>query len=718
MHDIELLFLRQSQNYGIDDLSFNAWHFRLWHWHLPARLPPQLRPGRRTFRIPGALATSSITVVAVALIASAAVIMLSLRQIAHEQHEAQQALTEENRARVLSFQQHVLRLFAMAELAARHVERQIDGSGPISRQDLVDTSLPNPRLFSGVAFYTPRRGLVVYPSPGLSAATVRQLRRYAAGPGPIAVSPPLEVAPGRFEIAFIRRRRPESDSFVAIFIEPRRFTEFADHFRFAPRDLISLIGLDGITRARRTGDRFTSGELIGGLAMKRQLAAPNGNYVGPSVLDGIPRFFSHQRLSDFGLFATSGMPLSTIAERTSQRRQSHYNTMAAGILAIMLIAALVLRSLRYRELRLVDALRANRRFNEAQRIGMMGDWDYFPANDSLHWSINLRRMYGKKSRAPSRLADIADRLSPSQFADIRKNIDRVMADGNIRRWEFDITLAEGVKSRRRVIAGPIRDDSGRIVGVHGTDQDVTHEGAMREMEQRLTELARLDSLSAVAATLAHEINQPLGVAANYLGAASSELSRVGAANLAARYVQRASDQIEHLAGLVQGVRDLTSRERSGSSLADLNISVARVVEMLADTQQADIRLVPDVPAETRWLKINQAQLTQILFNLAQNSVEAACPIRQPVISIFAKLLPNDCVEVSLSDNSGGFPPEVQDPFAAMSTSKTAGLGLGLALSRTIIEARGGRIWIAKSTADGSTVVFTLPAAMGNPLDEA
>lgn len=640
------------------------------------------------------------------------VIGLTAQQLNFERAQAARSVLRENQFRVRSFEQYVLRTLEIAEIATRHMEQVARRSPPDNLMATLraDQTIRAPLFTTAVVHALGRGSVVARPSIDITAASRARLITIARqSMGGVVVTSPLPMTGARPQIAVVRSLAGGRDGYVAVFIDPRRFTQFADDIPFAGHDLISLIGLDGVTRARRTGNLFSAGEVVAGLVMRRQTADPHGSYFGPSVLDGIPRYFSHRRLPRFGLFVTSGIPATLVTDRVAQRRSVQLAIMLAAILAILGASLLLLEFIK-RGRRQIDRLKlANRRLIEAQNIGLMGDWDYYPNNDEFYWSENLRRMYGRKRcDEVSRLSEWEHYAGTTGLTRIRQEFGRVLERGERAIWQIEVTLGSGEKSSRRIIAAPIFAD-GQVVGIHGTDQDITKEVKFRLLEDRLVELARLDSMRALAATFAHELNQPLAATANYLGAATRSLVE-GDRSLSKvnTYLTSAKDQVHHMGQIIAGARELVTH--SGSSVQEVSIHriLDELVVLLKGTEDGrGVLLRRQVSPDVGPIRANVAQLKQVLFNLSRNAIEAVPSDRTPAITHTLSCTPEGLVQFEVSDNGAGFSESTNDPFATLSTTKQSGLGLGLSLARTIVEAHGGRIWIKQSGPSGSTVAFTI-----------
>ena len=663
-------------------------------------LNSSLRTGRRSpSRISEAL------VVVAAALGVGWLALTSYRQAQFEKELALATVTQTNEARVQGFEQFVLRTIETADLATRHIEANL--------HDLRDgLSLANePVLKSAVfdAFVVHIEGEApVRAGAFTSSETVAELDRIAAhGFRELEITPPLKLANGRLKVAALRRF-DRGKGYVAVLMDPRRFTDFAQDIPFRKDDLISLIGLDGITRARRTGASLSAGEPVQGLVMDQQRANPNGTYVGPSVLDGIPRIFSHRRLSQYGIFATSGTPVTVVRERTSQQR--FFQGMAAiiGALAIAAAAITIIVANRRRYRRLVELEDSNARLREAQRIGEMGDWDYYPESDRLYWSDSLREMYGlAPDERIDTVADVKIHIPDEDQEKVEKELEKVLVDGETGMWEMNAILADGSRSPRRVVAVPIRDETGGIVGVHGTDQDITHIVQARNVERRLSELARFDSVNSLAATLAHELNQPLGVTANYLGAASRLLEEGRSMSKVAHYISASQEQVHHLSSIIDGARDLVTPEKIELEQVDLPDAIENVMTLLRGHAGRVFNYKLEIAGNSSRIWSNAAQVKQVLFNLAKNSLEAIPSDREPILSFrVSRSDGHGRARVDVVDNGAGI-ATIDDPFAALNTTKETGLGLGLSLARTIVEAHGGKIWVEQTGPFGTTISFTM-----------
>lgn len=666
---------------------------------------------RRLFVYPGQLAI---------LVGASAMITFIFSNIAEEiggerKHAVEFALND-NRSRAQIFQEYVLRTLEVGDVATKHVASQLESRAmsPKVAIDIINASiLGKIGYVEGTLARIPGGTRVQSGDVSLPEASWRQLESFAQQQGTeVAVSPPVRTSDGKQLLALTRRLKGRNgQGFIGIAFKPHHLTDFSREVRFGQSDLVSLIGLDGITRARREGARLSSGEnLAGRLVMKQQQRAPNGTYYGPSSLDGVWRIFSHRRIERYGLFATSGVSMEAILASLDARRRFQIPMLAAAVAAIITAASLIIIAIGQRKRQLAVLSKANLRLNEAQRIGEMGDWDYWPATDELAWSDYLCALYGRdRSIRITSLAAIRTALDDANFKTVEKGLEAVIRTGEPGSWDIVARLQDDRRSHRRIIAVPVCDKAGNVCRIHGVDQSIDQERHLAQLQERLATHARLDAMNALAATLAHELNQPLGVAANFLAAARRRLKRDPSDVESFRFLDQAEEQIVAVAEIIGAARQALS----GRSLDRVRYAISDTVErakLLLRGHPAehgakiDVRIHPDATEAAG----NGALIKQVLHNLLKNSLEAIPSQRSGEITIStAPDKGGRILFVSVSDNGAGIANGIE-PFAALSTQKPEGLGLGLALSRTIIEAQGGKIWVEQTGSRGTTFTFSLP----------
>jgi signal transduction histidine kinase len=243
--------------------------------------------------------------------------------------------------------------------------------------------------------------------------------------------------------------------------------------------------------------------------------------------------------------------------------------------------------------------------------------------------------------------------------------------------------------------------------------------AEREAQERRRELlhaTRISTMGELTASLAHELHQPLGAilrnaeAAELLMQANPpDLDEVQSILSDIRKDDaRAAMVIDRMRGLLKR-RDLESR---GLAVVDLFDEVRRLVR--GDARSHGVRLEVDVPAGLPRVMGDPVHLIQVLLNLVINAIDASkeTPVEKRAVSMKA-FQQNGCVEVAVSDAGHGVPAEnLQRVFEPFHTTKMNGLGLGLSITRSIIEAHGGRVWAVNNPQQGATFSFTLPIEDG------
>jgi PAS domain S-box-containing protein len=367
------------------------------------------------------------------------------------------------------------------------------------------------------------------------------------------------------------------------------------------------------------------------------------------------------------------------------------------------------------------ALRRNEAFlAEGQRLSMTGTFVWRLDTDEITFSDELRRIFAFENDVPVTLERIGSRVHPDDRPLVAEKIALARAGGLDHDYEIRLKMPDESVKYLRTFAHPNRHPDGHVEFV-GAMQDVTlrrrSEEALGTARAELARVARISSLGALTASIAHEVNQPLsGIITN----ASTCLRMLdadppnieGARETAQRTIRdgnRASDVIARL-------RTLFAKKCATTEAVNLNDATREVIalslsELRGDgvTFQAD--LADDLPSITG----DRVQLQEVILNLIRNATDAMSGVddRPKRLVIRTEREPGDRVRLSVQDTGVGFEPAGVDRlFDAFYTTKTAGMGIGLSISRSIIDNHRGRLWAQANDGPGATFSFSLP--LGKP----
>jgi len=238
------------------------------------------------------------------------------------------------------------------------------------------------------------------------------------------------------------------------------------------------------------------------------------------------------------------------------------------------------------------------------------------------------------------------------------------------------------------------------------------EDQLRRHQESLARLARLGSVGELAAAVAHELNQPLMAAGTYTRLVDDAI-RTGSADAraVAETAAKAVAQVERAAAVVRRLRALVRLDRSNRIACRVDHIIRETIDLCRpDLERLSVSVYPAIAADLPLVMVDMLQIEQALLNLMRNSMEAIGDAGRGTIAIEAVLAGAEFVEIRVRDTGPGFPPDLAaNPFLPFSSTKKEGLGIGLPLCRSIIEAHGGRIWL-DTNATGAAVHLTLPVA--------
>jgi two-component system sensor kinase FixL len=253
---------------------------------------------------------------------------------------------------------------------------------------------------------------------------------------------------------------------------------------------------------------------------------------------------------------------------------------------------------------------------------------------------------------------------------------------------------------------------GELIALCLTDLSRWHaaDAQARELHAQLNKVWRLNSLGEMAATLAHELNQPLSAAATYLHASQMDMERAGPlGDSALRTTALAKGQLLRAGQIIRRMRELLSpearrlnNERASSMVEDLG----PILTMIGSSKGVTIRL--DMEAGDDRVQAERIQFQQAMVNLTRNAVEAVGDHAAPEVVIIGRVLSDTHYSISVEDNGPGIAEDQIDRiFQPMTTTKSGGMGLGLSVTRTIVESHGGRLQVSRSALGGAAFSFNL-----------
>jgi len=369
-----------------------------------------------------------------------------------------------------------------------------------------------------------------------------------------------------------------------------------------------------------------------------------------------------------------------------------------------------------------EALRRNQAYlAEAQRLSHTGSFAYNPnTGRTLYWSEELCRIFGFD---PQRGTPDPEDSRLIVHPDDRDRVSEVCLQGFREKTQFSqeyrLLLHDGTVKHLHVLWHPVLDSEGGLVEYVGTAADITERKRSEEERERLhqleTDLAhmnRVTMLGELASSLAHEINQPIAAAitsANaclrWLAHDPPDLERARAATI------RIEKDGTRAAEIIQRLRAFYKKGAPPHrELVDINEVVVEMLGLLRnEATRHSIALRTDLSSQLPHIMADRVQLQQVLMNLMLNGIEAMSDGAGELM-IRSQKAENGFLLISVSDTGIGLPTEKADLiFNAFFTTKPLGTGMGLAISRSIIEAHGGRLWATANVGRGATFHFTVRA---------
>ena len=303
---------------------------------------------------------------------------------------------------------------------------------------------------------------------------------------------------------------------------------------------------------------------------------------------------------------------------------------------------------------------------------------------------------------------------------------QVIGSGGVYRGTLVNRKKDGSLYHEQKTITPLKDADGKVTHFISTGHDITElieaEERSRAHQAELAHVARLTTLGEMTSGLAHELNQPLCAITTYAQACLHILQNGDCKPDQVRYgLEQVVKQAELAGAIFRRLRDFARKgeiRREAIGMAQVIREVMCFVN--AEAQQKLVKLHLEVPADLPVVWADAIQIEQVLLNLVRNAMDAVVGLEEARRQIHIKALPQPraWVTVEIRDNGGGCPPDMKDRlFEPFVTSKPDGLGIGLSISQGIVEAHGGRLWLAGNSPEGAVFRFTLPSESATDEDE-
>ncbi len=368
-----------------------------------------------------------------------------------------------------------------------------------------------------------------------------------------------------------------------------------------------------------------------------------------------------------------------------------------------------------------EALRRSEAFlAEGQRLGQIGSYSWRVATDEIKWSNELYRIYELEIGVPMTLELLRTRVHPEDLSLYEKMVEKARNGGDDFEWQFRLLMPGRSIKYMHSVAHATRDQDGQLEYI-AVIQDVTErrlsEEALEKSRSELAQMSKLTNMGEMAASIAHEVNQPLTAVTNNGNACLRLLANH---RLEPDVLRRALQEIvadgTRASAVIARIRAFLKKKPAEMSEVNLNEVIHETValagrELFENRVRIEYQLAQPLPL----VLADRVQMQQVLLNLIMNAIEAMAANEDQLrlIHLDSRINESGDVLVTVRDLGVGLGSESNRIFTAFYTTKTNGMGMGLSISRSLVEAHGGRLWATPNSPRGADFSFTLPVAAGS-----
>ncbi|WP_456759600.1 PAS domain-containing sensor histidine kinase [Bradyrhizobium sp. USDA 4011] len=359
--------------------------------------------------------------------------------------------------------------------------------------------------------------------------------------------------------------------------------------------------------------------------------------------------------------------------------------------------------------------------SEAQRLSHTGSFGWHVASGEVIWSEETFRIFGF-DRAPSiKHATVLQRIHPDDRTRVQRTVDGASLDGKDFEHGYRLLMPDGAIKYVHARAHAVTTPSGDTEFIGAVTDVTARKRAQAELHEAQTNLAhvtRVTALGELAASIAHEVNQPLAAVVANAAACLRWLNRAAPDLNEARGAVRSIISDGNRAGeVIQRVRALVNKTTGQMAPLDINEAINEVIGLVQHELQSHlVSLQLDLAAALPPVVADRIQLQQVILNLVVNGIEAMQPVTDRSRELVIRTRHDDAgqILVTVTDSGVGVATEnAERLFDAFYTTKASGMGMGLSICRSIVEAHRGRLSVSRNIGPGTTFQFTLPLRQEN-----
>jgi PAS domain S-box-containing protein len=357
---------------------------------------------------------------------------------------------------------------------------------------------------------------------------------------------------------------------------------------------------------------------------------------------------------------------------------------------------------------------------EGQRISHTGSWSWNISSKKLTWSDEHFRIFGVDPQQTEPTFELfQSRIHLEERALVQRTIDRAILEASSFSLDYRIILPDGSVKHVHAEGRPVLMEAGSIDDFVGTTMDITErkrsEELLRNAQADLARMTRLTTIGELAASITHEINQPLNAIVAGSGACLRWLARDNPQlDEARRSAERVIRDAHRAGDIIKSVRAMAGTSPPDITELDINATIHEVLSLISSELHEhhivlEIKLSPGMPP----VMGDRIQLQQVIVNLLMNAVEAmdANTSEPRMLRLQSRSDGPGTALIAVEDSGPGVAPEIMDRlFETLFTTKPTGMGMGLSICRSIVNAHGGRLWVSRASPRGAVFQFTVPTA--------